>query len=167
MKIRSVLYLMAIVLVSLFAFWGCAGTADMSAVPEETAPQEVAAPAEEETPQERSMSAAEALQPVYYDFDRSSIRSDARSALRKNAEWLKANPDEKIKIEGNCDERGSNEYNLALGQRRAASAKKYLVDSGISSRRISLISYGEEKPACRESNEDCWQENRRSDFVGQ
>lgn len=165
MKNRSVLYLVAIVLVSLFAFWGCPKQGEMSAVPEETAPPQETV-VEEDTPQERSMSAAEALQPVYYDFDRSSIRSDARSALRKNAEWLKANPDEKVKIEGNCDERGSNEYNLALGQRRAASAKKYLVDSGISSRRISLISYGEEKPACRESNEDCWQENRRSDFVG-
>ena len=163
MKNRSVLYLMVIMLVSLFALWGCPKKADVSAVPEETAPppQEVV----EERAPERAPSAEDALQPVYYDFDRSFVRSDARATLRANAEWLKANPDVEIKIEGNCDERGTNEYNVALGQRRAASAKKYLVDLGISPGRISLISYGEERPVCTESNEDCWQQNRRADFV--
>ena len=74
-------------------------------------------------------------------------------------------PRSKVRIEGNCDERGTKEYNQALGQRRAASAKKYLVDMGISAKRISLISYGKEKPVCSESSEGCWQKNRRDDLI--
>jgi len=79
--------------------------------------------------------------------------------MKANAEWLKANPKTKVRIEGNCDERGTIEYNQALGQRRATSAKKYLTDMGVSAKRISLISYGKEKPVCKESTEDCWQKN--------
>jgi peptidoglycan-associated lipoprotein len=71
----------------------------------------------------------------------------------------------KVRIEGNCDERGTIEYNQALGQRRAAAAKKYLTDMGISAKRISLISYGKEKPVCSQSTEDCWQKNRRGDLI--
>jgi peptidoglycan-associated lipoprotein len=85
--------------------------------------------------------------------------------MNANAEWLKANPKVKIRIEGNCDERGTAEYNQALGQRRAASARKYLTDLGISAGRISLISYGKEKPLCSDRVEGCWQKNRRDDFV--
>ena len=85
--------------------------------------------------------------------------------MKANAEWLKANPKVKVRIEGNCDERGTKEYNQALGQRRAASAKKYLTDMGISANRISIISYGKEKPVCSESTEGCWQKNRRDDFI--
>lgn len=108
---------------------------------------------------------ASGLKPIYFDFDKSFIREDARSVMKANADWLKANPQAKIRIEGNCDERGTIEYNQALGQRRATSAKKYLTDLGISAKRISLISYGKEKAVCNESNEDCWQKNRRDDFV--
>jgi peptidoglycan-associated lipoprotein len=85
--------------------------------------------------------------------------------MKANGEWLKAHPQARIRIEGNCDERGTIEYNQALGQRRAASAKKYLTDMGIAGQRISLISYGKEKPGCMESTEDCWLKNRRDDFV--
>ncbi len=85
--------------------------------------------------------------------------------MKENAEWLKAHPQAKVRIEGNCDERGTIEYNQALGQRRAASAKKYLTDMGISGSRISLISYGKEKSSCTESTESCWQKNRRDDFT--
>ncbi len=88
-----------------------------------------------------------------------------RTHLKPNAEWLKANPKVKVRIEGNCDERGTKEYNQALGQRRATSAKKYLVDMGISAKRISLISYGKEKPVCGEASEGCWQKNRRDDLI--
>ncbi|MBI5893854.1 MAG: peptidoglycan-associated lipoprotein Pal [Deltaproteobacteria bacterium] len=88
-----------------------------------------------------------------------------KPVLEKDAEWLKKNPAVKIKIEGHCDERGSDEYNLALGDRRANSAKKYLANLGIDSNRISTISYGEEKPACKEANESCWSKNRRAEFV--
>ncbi len=108
---------------------------------------------------------AEGLKPVYFDFDRSFIKDDAKAVLRANAAWLKAHPKATTKIEGNCDERGTKEYNQALGQRRAASAKKYLTDLGISGKRISLISFGKEKPVCSESTEACWQKNRRDDFV--
>jgi peptidoglycan-associated lipoprotein len=105
------------------------------------------------------------LTPIYFDFDRSYVRDDARPVMKANAEWLKANPKEKVRIEGNCDARGTIEYNQALGQRRAAAAKKYLTDLGIASSRISLISYGKEKPVCSEQTEECWQQNRRDELV--
>jgi len=114
---------------------------------------------------ERAATVASGLQPIYFDFDRSFIRDDAKAVMKANAEWLKANPKARVRIEGNCDERGTKEYNQALGQRRAASAKKYLTDLGISAKRISLISYGKEKSVCTESGEACLQKNRRDDLV--
>jgi peptidoglycan-associated lipoprotein len=102
--------------------------------------------------------------PIYFDFDKSTIRPDAAATLDKKLPYLTANPGMRIRIEGNADERGSDEYNLALGQRRAASAKRYLVDHGIAADRFDLVSYGEERPVCTEHNEACWQQNRRDDF---
>ena len=102
--------------------------------------------------------------PIYFDFDKSAIRPDAAATLDAKIPWLRANPGMRIRIEGNADERGSDEYNLALGQRRAASAKRYLVDHGIAADRFDLVSYGEERPVCTEHNEACWQQNRRDDF---
>jgi peptidoglycan-associated lipoprotein len=102
--------------------------------------------------------------PIYFDFDKSTIRSDAAATLDRKVPWLQANSGMRIRIEGNADERGSDEYNLALGQRRAASAKRYLVDHGIAADRFDLVSYGEERPICTEHNEACWQQNRRDDF---
>ena len=102
--------------------------------------------------------------PIYFDFDKSTIRSDAAATLDRKVPWLQSNPGMRIRIEGNADERGSDEYNLALGQRRAASAKRYLVDHGIAADRFDLVSYGEERPVCTEHNEACWQQNRRDDF---
>ncbi|MFL5611258.1 MAG: peptidoglycan-associated lipoprotein Pal, partial [Gemmatimonadaceae bacterium] len=102
--------------------------------------------------------------PIYFDFDKSTIRPDAAATLDRKLPWLQANPGMRIRIEGNADERGSDEYNLALGQRRAASAKRYLVDHGIAADRFDLVSYGEERPVCTEHNETCWQQNRRDDF---
>ena len=102
--------------------------------------------------------------PIYFDFDKSTIRPDAAATLDKKLPYLTANPGMRIRIEGNADERGSDEYNLALGQRRAASAKRYLVDHGIAADRFDLVSYGEERPVCTEHNETCWQQNRRDDF---
>jgi peptidoglycan-associated lipoprotein len=103
--------------------------------------------------------------PIYFDYDKSTIRPDAAATLDAKVPWLQANPGMRIRIEGNADERGSDEYNLALGQRRAASAKKYLVEHGIDAGRFDLVSYGEERPVCTDHNEDCWQRNRRDDFV--
>ena len=85
--------------------------------------------------------------------------------MKANAEWLKAHPDVRVLIEGNCDERGTIEYNQALGQRRASATREYLAANGISGKRISLISYGKEKPVCQESAENCWQQNRRAELV--
>jgi peptidoglycan-associated lipoprotein len=103
--------------------------------------------------------------PIYFDFDKSDIRTDAAAILDRKIPWLNANPGMRIRIEGNADERGSDEYNLALGQRRAAAAKRYLVERGIDAGRFDLVSYGEERPVCTEHDESCWQRNRRDDFV--
>ena len=112
-----------------------------------------------------STPASSPLQDIFFEFDRYDLRSDARDELRKNADWLKNNPSARIEIEGHCDERGTNEYNLALGAKRAQSAKDYLVTLGISAERLSTISYGEEIPVCKEQNENCWRRNRRARFV--
>lgn len=109
--------------------------------------------------------AASPLKDVFFDFDRYDLRAEARDALKTNAGWLKANASARIEIEGHADERGTNEYNLALGAKRAQAAKDYLVTLGISKERVSTISYGEELPVCKEQNEGCWQKNRRDRFV--
>lgn len=105
------------------------------------------------------------LKEIYFDFDRYDIRADARETLRANAEWLRRNPQARVVIEGHADERGTNEYNLALGAKRAQAAKDYLIQLGIEAGRLSTISYGEEVPVCREKTEECWQRNRRDRFV--
>jgi peptidoglycan-associated lipoprotein len=173
-RMGSIAFLLIVLVVSLTALYGCPKKAEVSAVPEAekpavTAPTEEAKAAEpapvRDEPREAAAATEDGLQPIYFDFDQAIIRDDARPAMKANAEWLKANPSAKIRIEGNCDERGTIEYNQALGQRRAQSAKKYLTDLGVSASRIMLISYGKEKPVCREGGEACWQNSRRDDFV--
>jgi peptidoglycan-associated lipoprotein len=105
------------------------------------------------------------LTDAYFDYDQSDLREDARSALSADAEWLKKYPSVQVLIEGYCDERGTGAYNLALGDRRANAAKEYLVSLGVDGSRIRTVSYGEERPFCTESHEDCWQQNRRAHFV--
>ncbi|MFI5093822.1 MAG: peptidoglycan-associated lipoprotein Pal [Candidatus Acidiferrum sp.] len=102
---------------------------------------------------------------AYFDFNKADIRDDARTALGQTADFLRNHPEVKVTIEGHCDERGSTEYNLVLGDRRAAAVKAYLVSLGISADRMNTVSYGKEKPFCTESNEECWQSNRRGHFV--
>jgi peptidoglycan-associated lipoprotein len=104
------------------------------------------------------------VQDIFYDYDTYSIRADAQATLSKDASYLVSHPDVKFVIGGYCDERGSNEYNLALGQNRADAAKNALVTAGVAASRIRVISYGKEKPFCTESTEDCWQQNRRAGF---
>ena len=107
-----------------------------------------------------------AFEAVYFDFDKSDLRQDARNTLTKNAEiLLKSKQIAKIKIEGHCDERGSAEYNLALGERRAKSALQYLITLGVQADRLSIISYGKEKPAVQGNDEEAWAKNRRAEFV--
>jgi len=105
------------------------------------------------------------LKDALFDFDRYDIRADARAILDSIASWFDKNRGINILIEGHCDDRGTNEYNLALGEKRAIAARNYLVSKGIAPSRMSTVSYGEEKPACTEQNEDCWQRNRRAHFV--
>jgi peptidoglycan-associated lipoprotein len=102
---------------------------------------------------------------AFFDYDQSDIRPDAREALTRSANFLRANPNVTIQVQGHCDERGSVAYNLGLGDRRANSAKDFLVSLGISADRITTISYGKERPFCTESNEDCWQRNRTAHLV--
>jgi peptidoglycan-associated lipoprotein len=109
--------------------------------------------------------ASSPLKDVFFDFDRSDLSGDARTILRANAEWLKSNPAARVEIEGHCDDRGTNEYNLALGAKRAQSAREYLATLGIAAARLSTISYGEEIPVCKEEGESCWKQNRRARFV--
>jgi peptidoglycan-associated lipoprotein len=104
------------------------------------------------------------VQDIFYDYDTYSIRADAQATLSKDASYLVSHPDVKFVIGGYCDERGSNEYNLALGQNRADAAKNALVTAGVAASRIRVISYGKEKPFCTESTDECWQQNRRAGF---
>jgi peptidoglycan-associated lipoprotein len=105
-----------------------------------------------------------AMENIYFDFDKFTLSAEARKTLADNAEYLKANSGTQVVIEGHCDERGSDEYNLALGESRALAAKNYLVSLGISAKQLSVISYGEEKPAAMGSNEEAWAKNRRAEF---
>ena len=174
---------MVVFCIGMLALWGCPKKTEVSVVPEnqqekpaaeaaaQPAPEAAAQPeqkaeaAKPEEVRERAAAAPAGLQPVYFDFDRAFIEAGAGEIMKANAEWLKAHPQIKVRIEGNCDERGAREYNQTLGQRRAASAKKYLTDMGISVQRISLLSYGKEKSSCTDSTESCWQKNRRDDFT--
>jgi len=101
---------------------------------------------------------------IYFDFDKSDLKANAKANLKKKADWLRKNPPFSVRIAGNCDERGTQEYNLALGERRAYAAKKFLLALGISGDRIATISYGEENPADPGHNEKAWAKNRRNDF---
>jgi peptidoglycan-associated lipoprotein len=104
------------------------------------------------------------VQDIFYDYDTADVRADAQSTLSRDASYLVSHPDIKVVLGGYCDERGSNEYNLALGQNRADAAKNALVSAGVAANRIRTISYGKEKPFCTESTEECWQQNRRAGF---
>ena len=141
---------------------GPGGTVDASAEVTVNAPPAVSVPT-------NSMSAEEAfktnVQDIFFDYDTYDIRSDAQATLAKDASYLVSNPNIKIVIGGYCDERGSDEYNLALGQNRADAAKNALVTAGVAANRIRVVSYGKEKPFCTESNEQCWQLNRRAGFT--
>jgi len=102
---------------------------------------------------------------IYFDFDKADLTEEARQRLSRNADWLKANAAYQVTIEGHCDERGTNDYNLALGQRRGAAGMDYIVSLGVAGNRLSTQSWGEERPQCTESNESCWARNRRAHFV--
>ena len=162
-------------------FMGCSQET-ASKPPETAAPPKVGASGQEPSksaPTKTQPSSLEALQKgtlgkgaeegplrdVNFDFDRYDLSAEARDILKCHVTWLKTNPRVRVEIEGHCDERGTNEYNLALGAKRAESAKRYLIDLGISPGTLSTISYGEELSLCKEQNETCWAKNRRAHFV--
>lgn len=107
----------------------------------------------------------EGLQTVFFEYDQSTLTSEAQAALAGNVEWMRNHPNVSVQIEGHCDERGSVEYNLSLGERRGRAVKNYLVSQGINGDRLSVISYGEEKPLVRGTGEAVWSQNRRANFV--
>jgi len=107
----------------------------------------------------------QAVKDAYFDYDKADVRPDARDALTQTAQFLRSYPQLKVVLEGHCDERGSTEYNLALGDRRAAAAKQFLTSLGISADRMETVSYGKERPFCSASTEDCWKQNRRAHIV--
>jgi peptidoglycan-associated lipoprotein len=141
---------------------GPGGTADSTAHITVTAPPPPPPAARQPTIQELF---DKEVRDAFFDFDKSDVRPDARDALSQTAQFLRSYPQVKVVIEGHCDERGSTEYNLALGDRRAASAKQFLVSLGIAADRMETVSYGKERPFCTEHNEQCWQENRRAHFI--
>ncbi len=135
-------------------------------VPVVTEPEQP--PSEPEIPREdveRELVIQADLKPIYFDFDKYNLRPGDREILNRNAKVLKENTGVRIRIEGNCDERGTVEYNLALGERRARAAMDYLTDLGIDPQRISIISYGKEKPKYPGHNQEAWSKNRRDDFM--
>jgi peptidoglycan-associated lipoprotein len=111
------------------------------------------------------LNAEHPLDDVYFDLDQSEIRGDARAPLQKDADWMKRWTSTQVMIEGHCDSRGSAEYNLGLGSRRATAVKAYLVSLGVPDARLTIVSKGKESPFCTEENESCWQQNRRGHFV--
>jgi peptidoglycan-associated lipoprotein len=141
---------------------GESGTAEASAQVMVNAPPAVEVPASTMTAEEEFKAG---VQDIFYDYDTYDVRSDAQATLSRDASYLVSHPDIKVVIGGYCDERGSNEYNLALGQNRADSAKSALILAGVAANRIRVVSYGKEKPFCMESTEACWQQNRRAGFT--
>jgi peptidoglycan-associated lipoprotein len=111
------------------------------------------------------LNAEKPLADAFFDFDQSDLKEEGTTALQKDADWLKKWPAVKVTVEGHCDSRGTAEYNLALGERRASAVKKYLESLGVSADRILVISKGKEQPFCTEENEGCWSQNRRGHFI--
>ena len=190
MKINRVLLIcMAAALLVFTGFYGCAKKQvketggletqkPMQQAPPEAAPEKAPPAAEAEAkeappgPKEQPEVVAEgkavkALQDVFFDFDSYVVRPDDAAVLQKDAEWIKANPGVIVTVEGNCDERGTVEYNLALGQRRADAAKNYLVSLGVPADKLKTISFGKSKPFDTGHNEAAWAKNRRDHFVVQ
>ena len=141
---------------------GDGGSADATAYVTVNAPPAISVPSTSMTEEEEFNAR---VQPIFFDYDTYDIRPDAQATLAKNADYLIAHTNIKIVIGGYCDERGSDEYNLVLGQNRAEAAKTALVTAGVAADRIRVISYGKEKPFCTESTEECWQLNRRDGFA--
>jgi peptidoglycan-associated lipoprotein len=171
---KKVLFV-ALILVCVVALAGCHGKKtrplDMSEEERAKAAERTAAQKPIEKPAEKSIQpierpeGAEALKDVHFEYDKYNLTDEAASLMAGNAEYLMGHSEIKVLVEGNCDERGTEEYNLALGEKRALAARDYLTRYGIDRTRISIISYGEERPVDPASDEDAWAKNRRDHFV--
>jgi peptidoglycan-associated lipoprotein len=135
------------------------------APPPPPAPVAVAPPPAPALAPVKEFRSSDNVRPIYFDFDKAQVRPGDAKILVANAAWLNANPGYLLLIEGHCDERGTNEYNLALGDRRAKATMEFLVAQGVKMDRMSTISYGEERPTCTSHDEACWAKNRRSQFL--
>ncbi|GFE56658.1 peptidoglycan-associated lipoprotein Pal [Geobacter sp. AOG1] len=182
---RTMNRFLPVVFAGMFLYAGCAKQeivkkdepiSPAAAKPAATAPQKpttsntMTQPLSQQKPQQATVPATtadmrKALEKIYFDFDSSTLNTTARQTLTKNFEALKQNPQAKIRVEGNCDERGSDEYNLALGEQRAKEAVRYLTTLGVPAERLTFISYGKEKPVDSGHNEAAWAKNRRDEFV--
>ncbi len=160
---RSVVRLLTVAATALLVgSLGCQQTAKVEEIPD-TGSEWKEAP--DTTPSARDVQPTAEVTTVYFDYNRSEIRPDARDALRSNANAIGMGDGGRITVEGHCDERGSTEYNLALGERRANAVKRYLVDLGVPSSRLRTVSFGEDRPAVQGHTESAWRYNRRADFV--
>ncbi|MBN1474580.1 MAG: peptidoglycan-associated lipoprotein Pal [Syntrophaceae bacterium] len=155
--------MMGILLVAVFSLALFSGCAEKKAVVAEGTAQEQSSAAQDAA-KLSAAAAQEALKDINFDFDRSNIGPEARGIMKANADILLKNSDFNIIVEGHCDERGTSEYNMALGERRAQEAKKYLINLGVDGARMKTISYGEERPLDSGSNEEAWAKNRRAHF---
>ena len=178
-QFRSKLFFLPIMMMAI-VFTGCNRKMETAAVKNEAPPTALQAPSPEapraetippvqsqaQVPRQVALETPVKFEDAYFDFDKSLIRQDARKALDEDMKLLKEHPAVSIKIEGHCDERGTEEYNLALGNRRAEGVKRYLIGLGVEPSRITTISYGKDKPFCTEHNETCYQDNRRGHFLG-
>lgn len=166
---RNVKNLLIVAILATVALTGCAKKAKVTEAAAPAAPAAAAAPAATAPAAAQtagvSVVTEAGLERVHFEFDSYTLDDAAKRVLGQNAEWLKANAGAKITIEGHCDERGSDTYNLALGENRAKAAKAFLVTLGVAGDRINLISYGEEKPLDPASTEAAWAKNRRAEFV--
>ena len=124
-----------------------------------------AMPSDSSRPDARQYVTTANLPDIHFDFDKYEIRPDAAKTLDASAKWLKGNTKTFVLIEGHCDERGTTEYNISLGERRAKAAMSYLVSQGVDARRIAVVSFGEDKPQCEQHNAACWAKNRRAHFL--
>jgi peptidoglycan-associated lipoprotein len=141
------------------------GSTPLTAAPGPAAPGSPTPGTAAARPAPREFTSVPELRDIHFDFDKYDIRPGDAKILDSNAAWLKQNENMLVLIEGHADERGTNEYNLALGERRAKAAMNYLVAQGVQASRITIISYGEERPVCTEKNEACWARNRRAHFL--
>ncbi|KJR97126.1 MAG: peptidoglycan-associated lipoprotein [Desulfobulbaceae bacterium BRH_c16a] len=165
---RAKMLLPALLCISILSLSGCGSKKETDAAMQVEATPEAIGAVESLDSKPLGISegrTTEGMLPVYYDFDSSDIRKDQVSRVEVNADFINNNPNYEIRIEGNCDPRGTNEYNMALGERRALSAKKYLVNLGVSEAKLSTVSFGEERILLHGQDELSWAQNRRADFV--